>query len=93
MLQTDVKALYYKNHTKYINTLWTKDKTVSVLKEIIRTVQTVIWRLRRNVHIQSESSSEKVFDTSILQSTRLDRLPSRKRGTPEETSPPVAVGG
>ena len=36
---------------------------------------------------------KKVFDISILQTTGLDRLPSRERGTPEETSPPVAAEG
>ena len=36
---------------------------------------------------------KKIFDISILRSTGLDRLPSRERGTPEETSPPVAAEG
>ena len=43
--------------------------------------------------IHPPPAKKKIFDISILQSTGLDRLPSRERGTPEETSPPVAAEG
>ena len=56
---------------------------------MVCTVQAVTLRLICKVYIQKQ----KVFDISILQSTGLDRLPSRERGTPEETSPPVAAEG